>query len=200
MPIGAHHEHVDLEVAQPGQQCLGHLHVADDAIDRRVDAMPVEAIDQMRLQRGLGVFRFADSGEMKQRDLIGIENLQDMTNFTPGLVYSSVLDRVTLRGVGRQTNLLSADAAVTTYVDGFFTTSAVEASKDPMFVSNVEVLRGPQGTLQGRNAIGGALLVTTARPTSTPYAEVRETIGNMRAMSALACSIEMPGFSRASPS
>ena len=70
----------------------------------------------------------------KQRDLVGIENLQDMTNFTPGLVYSSVLDRVTLRGVGRQTNLLSADAAVTTYVDGFFTTSAVEASLPPMFV------------------------------------------------------------------
>ena len=99
----------------------------------------------------------------KQRDLVGIENLQDMTNFTPGLVYSSVLDRVTLRGVGRQTNLLSADAAVTTYVDGFFTTSAVEASKPPMFVSNIEVLRGPQGTLQGRNAIGGAL--RSPRPT-----------------------------------
>ncbi len=114
----------------------------------------------------------------KQRDLVGIENLQDMTNFTPGLVYSSVLDRVTLRGVGRQTNLLSADAAVTTYVDGFFTTSAVEASKPPMFVSNIEVLRGPQGTLQGRNAIGGALLVTTARPTSTPHAEGRLTVGN----------------------
>jgi len=114
----------------------------------------------------------------KQRDTIGIENLQDMTNFTPGLVYSSVLDRVTLRGIGRQTNLLSAEAAVSTYVDGFFTTSAVEASKPPMFVSNVEVLRGPQGTLQGRNSIGGALLVTTARPTSSPYAEVRLTEGN----------------------
>ena len=48
----------------------------------------------------------------KQRDTIGIETLQDMTNFTPGLVYSSVLDRVTIRGVGRQTNLLSAEAAV----------------------------------------------------------------------------------------
>jgi len=114
----------------------------------------------------------------KQRDLVGIENLQDMTNFTPGLVYSSVLDRVTIRGVGRQTNLLSAEAAVSTYVDGFFTTSAVEASLPPMFVSNIEVLRGPQGTLQGRNSIGGALLVTTARPTSTPYAEGRITIGN----------------------
>jgi len=114
----------------------------------------------------------------KQRDIIGIENLQDMTNFTPGLVYSSVLDRVTIRGIGRQTNLLSAEAAVSTYVDGFFTTSAVEASLPPMFVSNIEVLRGPQGTLQGRNSIGGALLVTTARPTSTPYAEARVTVAN----------------------
>ena len=114
----------------------------------------------------------------KQRDTIGIENLQDMTNFTPGLVYSSVLDRVTLRGIGRQTNLLSAEAAVSTYVDGFFTTSAVEASLPPMFVSNIEVLRGPQGTLQGRNSIGGALLVTTARPTSAPFAEARVTVAN----------------------
>jgi iron complex outermembrane receptor protein len=114
----------------------------------------------------------------KQRDVIGIENLQDMTNFTPGLVYNSVDDRVALRGIGRQTNLLSAEAAVSTYVDGFFTTSAVEASKPPMFVSNIEVLRGPQGTLQGRNSIGGALLVTTARPTAVPYAEVRITEGN----------------------
>jgi iron complex outermembrane receptor protein len=114
----------------------------------------------------------------KQRDVQGIENLQDMTNFTPGLVYSSVLDRVALRGIGRLSNNLAAEAGVATYVDGFFTTSAVEASKPPMFIDRIEVERGPQGTLFGRNAIGGAINVITKHPTDDFYAEGRVTVGN----------------------
>src|ERR1700741_3252175 len=40
----------------------------------------------------------------EKRDLIGINSVQDMTNFTPGLNYSSATDRISLRGVGRLTN------------------------------------------------------------------------------------------------
>src|SRR5262245_16764802 len=45
----------------------------------------------------------------EQRDLVGINTIQDMTNFTPGLQYSSQLDRISLRGVGRLTNVQAAD-------------------------------------------------------------------------------------------
>jgi iron complex outermembrane receptor protein len=114
----------------------------------------------------------------KQRDLVGIENLQDMTNFTPGLVYSSVLDHVTLRGIGRLSTTLAAEGGVATYVDGFFTTSAVEAAKPPLFIDRVEVERGPQGTLFGRNSIGGAINVITKHPTDDFYAEGRVDVGN----------------------
>ncbi len=41
----------------------------------------------------------------EKRDLLGINSVQDMTNFTPGLAYSSQLDRISLRGVGRLTNV-----------------------------------------------------------------------------------------------
>src|ERR1700727_2359312 len=51
----------------------------------------------------------------KTRDLIGIETIQDMTNFTPGLAYSTSLDRAFIRGIGRDTNNLSTNPGVATY-------------------------------------------------------------------------------------
>ena len=114
----------------------------------------------------------------EKRDLLGINSVQDMTNFTPGLAYSSQLDRISLRGVGRLTNVQSADPGVATYSDGVYTSSTVEAGKTPIFTDRVEVLRGPQGTLYGRNSIGGAINVISKKPTEELYAEVRATVAN----------------------
>ena len=114
----------------------------------------------------------------KERDIKGIETIQDITNFTPGLTYSTQLDRTAMRGLGRLTNQLSADSAVAVYSDDFFTTSTTEAGRDTLFVDRVEVLRGPQGTLYGRNAIGGVINIISKRPTAAPYAEARATFGN----------------------
>jgi iron complex outermembrane recepter protein len=114
----------------------------------------------------------------KQRDTIGIETLQDMTNFAPGMTYTSTTDHLYVRGVGRQSINLAADAGVASYTDGFYNPDPVLIVLPPMFIGQTEVLRGPQGTLQGRNGIAGALLVDSRRPTSTPYAEGRVTVGN----------------------
>ena len=114
----------------------------------------------------------------ERRDLVGINTVQDMTNFTPGLQYSSQLDRISLRGVGRLTNVQAADPGVATYSDGVYTSSTVEAGKTPIFIDRVEVLRGPQGTLYGRNSIGGAINVISKRPTEDMYGEVRATVAN----------------------
>jgi iron complex outermembrane receptor protein len=114
----------------------------------------------------------------EKRDLIGITTVQDMTNFTPGLQYSSQLDRTSLRGLGRLTNEHTAQGAVAVYSDGIYTTSTVEAGKPPIFTDRVEVLRGPQGTLYGRNAIGGSINVISKRPTDDWYAEVRGAYEN----------------------
>jgi len=113
-----------------------------------------------------------------RRQLIGIDSIQDMTNFTPGLEYNSSTDRISLRGVGRQTNVLSADASVANYSDGIYQTFAVGAGASTLFLDRVEILRGPQGTLYGRNAIGGAINEISRHPTTTPYAEIRGTYSN----------------------
>jgi iron complex outermembrane receptor protein len=114
----------------------------------------------------------------KQRDLIGIQTVQDLTDFTPGLGYSNALDRAFIRGVGRDTNNLATQPGVATYNDGVYNSSVFAAAGDPLFVDRVEVLRGPQGTLYGRNSIGGTINAISRRPTSDWYAEVRANIAN----------------------
>ena len=114
----------------------------------------------------------------ERRDLVGINTVADITNFTPGLQYSTQLDRISLRGVGRLTNVHGADGAVAIYSDGIYTSSTVEAGKTPLFVDRTEVLRGPQGTLYGRNSIGGAINVLSKRPTEDWYAEARVNVAN----------------------
>jgi iron complex outermembrane receptor protein len=114
----------------------------------------------------------------KQRDIVGINSIQDLTTFTPGFVYQSANDRASMRGIGRLSNVHSIDGAVAIYVDGVFTTSTVLAGGPPLESDRVEILRGPQGTLYGRNSIGGTVNVLSARPTNTPYAEVRAIAEN----------------------
>src|ERR1700744_1852289 len=113
-----------------------------------------------------------------KRDEMGINSIQDMTNFTPGLSYSTSTDRITLRGVGRTTNVLSADAPAANYADGLYETFAVAAGRSSLELAQVVVDRGPQGTLGGRNALAGSLDEITQHPTSTPQAEFRWTFGN----------------------
>jgi iron complex outermembrane receptor protein len=116
--------------------------------------------------------------DSKERDLIGLNTITDLQNFVPGLRYSASLDRIFLRGVGRQTNNLATDPGVATYVDGVYDSATYDAGGDALFIARQEVLRGPQGTLYGRNSIGGDINVISVMPTDTFYAEGRAQIGN----------------------
>src|SRR5260370_933596 len=112
----------------------------------------------------------------KTRDLIGIETIQDMTDFTPGLAYSTSLDRAFIRGVGRETNNLSTNPGVATYSDGVYNSSVVAAAGDSMFEHRIEIVRGPQGTLYVRNAIPGTINSISKRPTQELTPEVRPNV------------------------
>lgn len=112
------------------------------------------------------------------RQILGISTLQDISNFTPGLSYSSSDDRVFVRGIGRQTNTNGSDPGVATYTDGVYDAQTASVGASDFFVERLEVLRGPQGTLYGRNSIGGAINAISKRPTQDLSGDVRATVGN----------------------
>ncbi len=112
-----------------------------------------------------------------KRDIVGITGIQDFVNFTPGMNYSGT-DRVSLRGAGRNTFYIGNDPGVASYTDGFYSASSAELFKTPLFVERTEILRGPQGTLYGRNAMGGALNTISKRPDHEFGGEVRGVYGN----------------------
>ena len=114
----------------------------------------------------------------ERRELVGINSVQDLTNFTPGLSYSTNNDRIALRGIGRFSNNRSVEGGVALYNDGAYTSSVTAFAQSTLFIERTEALRGPQGTLYGKNAIGGALNIISKRPTDEFYGELRSTYGN----------------------
>ncbi|HEX7872311.1 MAG TPA: TonB-dependent receptor [Sphingobium sp.] len=86
--------------------------------------------------------------------------------------YSGAFAQPTIRGVGSATSGNGLAPNVATYIDGFYVPSALSNDFQLASVTNVSVLKGPQGTLFGRNATGGAIMVTTRDPSFTPTGQV----------------------------
>lgn len=86
--------------------------------------------------------------------------------------------RIFLRGVGEDESRGAVDQAVGIYVDGIYIGRSVGSLFDVVDLQQIEVLRGPQGTLYGRNTIGGAIKLTSVKPQMENSGEIRATIGN----------------------
>jgi len=77
---------------------------------------------------------------------------------------SSAVLGASIRGVGSADFAFNIDSAVGVYVDGVYLGRSVGANQDLLDVDRIEVLKGPQGTLFGRNTIGGAISIVTHDP------------------------------------
>ena len=91
-----------------------------------------------------------------------VPNLQ-FANNAP-LAGNNSSSQVFIRGIGQTDPTSTVDPGVGMYIDDVYIGSAVGGSMQLRDISNVQVLRGPQGTLFGRNTIGGAILLSTTDP------------------------------------
>ena len=116
----------------------------------------------------------------------GLTNITQIGDFTPGLTIdftspisgSSASASTFIRGVGQSDFLLTIDPGVGIYVDGVYIARSVGGVVDLLNTERVEVLKGPQGTLFGRNTIGGAINITSRRPGDEFFAEGEVSVGN----------------------
>jgi iron complex outermembrane receptor protein len=116
----------------------------------------------------------------KTLDLQGITSVQDMTNYAPGLYYTTYDNRPYIRGIGRNTDNLAVESGVAVYVDGIYNgaNASTILQNSTLFTDEIQVLRGPQSTLYGRNADGGAIDYISKRPTSDFQGEIRTGYDN----------------------
>ena len=106
--------------------------------------------------------------DAEMRNSLGVDNLQDLSVRTPSMTVAP--SRISIRGVGRANIALGSDPGVGIYWDGVYTTeNDIFSFANFLDIEQVEVLRGPQGTLYGRNSIGGAVNFNSMQPNTEEW-------------------------------
>ena len=125
----------------------------------------------------------AYSGEQLERQ--GAIDISDIGDTTPNVTLETSRGTNTtltafIRGVGQQDPVAGFEQGVGLYLDDVYLNRPQGALLDIYDVERIEILRGPQGTLYGRNTIGGAVKYVTRRLSSTPQVEVRANLGTYK--------------------
>ncbi len=129
-----------------------------------------------------------NAADLEQRSLT---NLIEVTSFAPNVSANSVSRGagasnagVYIRGVGQNDFLFTTDPGVGIYVDGVYFPRTIGGVMDLLDFERVEILRGPQGTLFGKNTIGGAINVVSAKPDGKNGGYAQVTAGNFNRVDA----------------
>lgn len=123
----------------------------------------------------------AGSAILKQ----GVSDLLQLQNLAPGLniVQNTIFNQITVRGVGSHDGAAElSDQAVTIGIDGEYINRPVALNAAMFDLERVEVLKGPQGTLYGRNATAGAVNIIAQKPTNRTEVDLSAGLGNYGAV------------------
>ncbi len=120
-----------------------------------------------------------NTAELEQRNIVSVN---EISQYIPNVQYDNVASeagggnssQIFIRGIGQTDYVLTVEPGVATYLDGVYVSKSMGSLMDNIDLERVEVMRGPQGTLFGRNTIGGAVSIISKRPSEEfeGYAEV----------------------------
>jgi len=112
----------------------------------------------------------------------GVATMRDLAVAVPGLVFNEAGNKapvIFIRGIGQKESIASLDPTVGVYLNGVYIPRTDTQMLDTVDTESVQVLRGPQGTLFGKNTTGGAILVATRSPNTDEFSgEVSTRLGN----------------------
>ena len=112
----------------------------------------------------------------------GIDSLTEVATRTPGFTmgtFNVAQPQLFIRGIGSNDDGAGADPSVVVFVDEVYVGRSTGSALDLFDLERVEVLRGPQGTLYGKNVVGGAINMVTRKPDETLRARLEGTVGNL---------------------
>ncbi len=125
---------------------------------------------------------------------IGASNVKDIQFSTPNLVVTGsnpVQQTFGIRGISDRGRNPGYDQRVGVYVDGVWVGKSAASNQSALDVQTMEILRGPQGTLFGKNTVAGAISITTKKPTEEFHGSLQVDAGNYDAQK-LKASVNVP--------
>lgn len=127
-------------------------------------------------------------------DQTGVQELREIGEFIPNMVVTQGSDfnsRIIIRGVGAPSRNIGFDSRVGVYLDGVYLGQGPSVNQDLVDLEQVEVLRGPQGTLFGKNTVAGAVSLISKKPSGVFEGKVTLGYGNFDAQEAK-LSVDFP--------
>lgn len=157
-------------IAQAQEAASAAAPVADEAVALEEIVVTAQKRSESLQETPISIEAF-NADKLEQR---GVQGVADLALQVPGMTvepfptHNATL-RIFIRGVGINDAQLTQDPPVGVYVDGVYIARSVGLALDLADLERIEVLRGPQGTLYGRNTTGGTLNLITRRPDPSAF-------------------------------
>jgi len=154
--------------------------IAQEAEDIAIEEILVTAQKRSESLQDVPIAISVFSAEMI--DNSQVKELRDLSEYIPNVNITQGTDvgaRIQIRGVGANSRNIGFDSRVGVYLDGVYLGQGPALNQDLVDLEQIEVLRGPQGTLFGKNTVAGAISMNSVKPEPEFAADATVNVGNM---------------------